>query len=262
MTDYLLGIDVSKWQGEMNWQTAADAGAKFAFIRAGSIDNSSGYCYTDYHYMRNISLAPDHMPVGCYWYFRPNHSPTKQANYFCDLLEGEDWKLPPVLDLETTGGLSPVAVSNESGEFIAQVYQRTKYWPIVYSRSYFLHDRTIDHPLFHECDLWIARYTSKPEPWGNPGDYQKAKPPYWDDWTFWQWIADSNLAVEFGGEGPPGSEDDIDLNYFNGDEEDLQEYIGSPFPPTPVLPPNIGVKVNIEIDGQDVKYQGHIDLVE
>jgi hypothetical protein len=54
----------------------------------------------------------------------------------------------------------------------------------------------------------------------------------------------------------------IDLNYFNGDEEAFQEYLGKPFPPSPVLPPSIGVKVNIEIDGLDVKYQGHINKVE
>jgi GH25 family lysozyme M1 (1,4-beta-N-acetylmuramidase) len=47
MSDFLLGTDVSKWQGDMNWEKADSAGANFAFIRAGSIDNISGNCYTD-----------------------------------------------------------------------------------------------------------------------------------------------------------------------------------------------------------------------
>lgn len=258
----LLGIDVSKWQGEMNWERAAEAGAEFAFIRAGSIDNSTGNCYLDYQYYKNVSLAPDNLPIGCYWYFRPNHSAVKQADYFCDLIDGEDWVLPPVLDFETTGGLSPANVTRSLAEFIAHIYQRLAVWPIIYSRSILLHDATVDHPLFKECDLWIARYTTNSEPWGNPGDSEKLKPPYWDEWVFWQWIANSNRAVYFGGEGPPGGDDDIDLNYFNGDEAMFREYIGKPFPPKPVLPPTIGVKVNLEIDGKDVKYQGQIDLVE
>ena len=251
----LLGVDVSKWQGVMDWEKCRNAGAYFAFIRAGSCTYTGGICYTDHQFKNNAKFAPPELPVGYYWYFRPNYSPTVQADYFADLIQDEDWVLPPVLDLETRGGLSPTAVSNASGEFIAQLYQRVNVWPIVYSRSYFLHDRTIDHPLFHECDLWIARYTIKPEPWGNPNDHAKIKPPYWNDWTFWQYVADSDAAVRFGGSGPPNGDDDIDLNWFNGDETTFREYIGAPEPDP--YPDDIGVKV--DVDG--VKYHGHIAKV-
>jgi len=257
MSDYLLGVDVSKWQGDMDWEKCFNAGARFAFIRAGSIDNTSGNCYMDYQYMRNVSLAPDYMPIGCYWYFRPNHDPIRQADYFSDLIDEEAWLIPPVLDLETTGGLNPGGVTGAAVAFIAQVYNNLNIWPIVYSRSYFLHDQTTNNPLYAECDLWIARYTTKPEPWGNPGDAVKFKPPYWDDWTFWQYIADSNAAVQYGGEGPPGGDDDIDLNYFHGDQAAFDEYINKPPAPTP-LPNDIGVKV--DIDG--VKYWGRISRVD
>ena len=259
----ILGVDVSKWQGEMSWEVTAAAGAQFAFVRAGSIDNVSGNCYTDYQFVRNASFAPEHMATGYYWYFRPNHDATKQANYFCDLIENEEQSLPPVLDLETSGNKTPLQVTNASATFIARVYERLLKWPIVYSRSYFLHDQTVDHPLFHECDLWVARYTLNAKPWGNPGDYAKTKPPYWDDWKFWQYIANSNRAEEFGGEGPPGGDDDIDLNYFNGDEATFNAYINKPQPPAQVqLPASCFGKLNFEIDGKDVKYQGTLNLVE
>ena len=253
----LLGVDVSKWQGDMNWDQCASAGAGFAFVRAGSIDNTSGNCYTDYQFIRNISLAPDYIPTGCYWYFRPNHDPIKQADYFSDLIGEEAWLIPPVLDLETTGGKTPSAVTGAAAAFIAQVYNNLNAWPIIYSRSYFLHDQTANHPLWSECDLWIARYTVKPAPWGNPGDAAKMKPPYWDDWKFWQYIAESNRATEFGGEGPPGGDDDIDLNYFNGEQAEFDEYIHKP-PATPQLPPSIGIKVDVG----GVKYWGQINKVE
>jgi lysozyme len=259
MTDYVLGVDVSKWQGDMNWEKCAEAGAKFAFIRAGSITLTTGACYTDYHFLRNASLAPDHLPVGYYWYWRPNHDPVKQADYFCDLIEDEEQSLPPVIDMETSGGLTARLVTESAVAFIAKVYDRLKVWPIVYSRGYWLNRYTISHPIWNECDLWAARYKSTlTEPWSDG----YAVPRDWDTWTFWQYIANSNRAVEFGGEGPPGGDDDIDLNWFNGDEEAFQEYLGKPFPPSPVLPPDIGVKVNIEIDGKDVKYQGKVNLVE
>ena len=259
MSDNVLGVDVSKWQGDMNWEKCAAAGAKFAFIRAGSIDNVSGNCYIDYQFMRNASFAPEHMPVGYYWYFRPNHDAVKQADFFCDLIENEEQVLSPVIDIETSGNRSARQVTDAMVAFIAKVYDRLKVWPIVYSRSYWLNANTLTHPFWNECDLWVARYKSSlTEPWSDG----YAVPRDWDDWTFWQYIANSNAAVVYGGEGPPGGDDDIDLNYFNGDQAAFDEYCDKPFPPSPVLPPSIGVKVNIEIDGKDVKYQGKVNLVE
>jgi lysozyme len=247
----VLGVDVSKWQRDMDWDKCDEAGAKFAFVRAGSINNVTGACYTDYEFLRNASLAPEHMPTGYYWYFRPNHDPVKQADYFCDLIEGEEQSLPPVIDLETSGNRTPRQVTEAAAAFIAKVYDRLTVWPIVYSRSYFLHDATIDHPLFHECDLWIARYTSRSQPWGNLFDYPKTKPPYWDDWTFWQYTS-SGSGAEYGAKSRA-----IDLDYFNGDQEAFDEYIQKPHT-SPEPPPDIGVKVDIE----GVKYWGRINKVE
>lgn len=254
----ILGVDVSKWQGEMNWDTCAEAGAQFAFVRAGSIDNVTGGCYTDYQFVRNASFAPEHMPTGYYWYFRPNHDATKQANYFCDLIENEEQSLSPVIDLETNGNRTPRQVTDAAATFIAKVYERLTVWPIVYSRAIWLNANTMPHPLWAECDLWIARYKSTlTAPWSD----RVCIPRDWDDWTFWQYIADSNRAVEFGGEGPPGGDDDIDLNYFNGDEAAFNAYIKKPLPQVQ-LPASGFVKLNFEIDGKDVKYQGTLNLVE
>ena len=51
----------------------------------------------------NARVAPDHMPVGYYWYFRPQFDPAAQAEYFCNLIKDKKFSLPPVLDLETDG---------------------------------------------------------------------------------------------------------------------------------------------------------------
>lgn len=253
------GIDVSYWQGLWDWDISVEKDIKFAFIRAGSITNTTGVCYEDYLFRENAEAAPSKLPVGFYWYFRPQHSPTKQADYFCDLIVPEDWLLPPVIDIETSGGLSPAACGDACAEFIGRVYERTTVWPIIYTRGYFWNDHVNYRTIFDECDLWIARYTSKAKPWDNPGDSVKYAPNYWTEWKFWQWIADSNKAVELGGPGPPSGDDDVDLNWFNGDEAKFCEYIGAPAPD--LLPDRIGVKVNLDVGGVDVKYQGHIDRV-
>ena len=256
----ILGIDVSKWQKEMNWAKASLAGAKFAFIRAGSIDNVSGNCYTDYQFDRNADLAPDLMPVGYYWYFRPNHESEKQADYFCDLISEKKQSMPMVMDLEDNGGWGPVGVTNSAAAFALKVYERMDILPLLYSRAYWLNANTVPDPFMKLMELWIARYTSKGKPWGNIlpwPDSPSIKPRDYDTWYFWQWSDGGNgRGAEFGAQSKS-----IDLNYFNGDEAAFEEYIGVE-PQEYTFPPSIGIKANIEVEGVDVKYQGHIEKVE
>jgi lysozyme len=252
------GIDVSKWQGLWDWDISKEKGIKFAFIRAGSI-STGGTLYEDYLFPENAEAAPSRMPVGFYWYFRPNFNPTKQADYFCNLIMDKVWLLPPVLDIETHGNLSSSIVGDRCAEFIARVYEKVNAWPIIYTRGFFWNDYVNYRSIFDECDLWIARYTKWPKPWGNVFGNSKLKPFGWDDWTFWQHSDENNRAVELGGPGPPSGDDDVDLNWFNGDEARFNEYIGAQ--PEPTLPGSIGVKVNLDVGGVDVKYQGHIERV-
>ena len=256
MVDRILGIDVSKWQGLWDWENAEAAGVHFAFIRAGSINNATGACYKDNQFNNNALIAPEYMPVGFYWYFRPNHSAAKQADYFSELIMPENWIMPPVMDLEDSGGLSSNDVSLAAEKFCTRVYKNTTVWPLLYSRSFFLHDQTKPNPIWDNLDLWIARYTlTKPEPWGNSGDSDKLKPPYHDDWTFWQYSMRGDAKL-YGGKGPPLGDDDVDLNWFNGDLDALHKYLG--IFEKPELPETIGV--SLDVNG--VKYQGHVEMVE
>ena len=221
----LIGIDVSFWQGLWDWDISVEQDVRFAFIRAGSCTSSSGVCYEDYLFKENAEDAPDKMPVGFYWYFRPQHNPTAQADYFCDLIRGVDWRLPPVMDIESTGGLSQAAIGDACAEFIGRVYEKLDVWPIIYTRGYFWNDKVAYRSIFDECDLWVARYTNQAKPWGNSRDSTKLAPNYWTDWTFWQYTSQGH-AVYYGGPGPPSGDDDVDLNLFNGTEDEFNEYVG------------------------------------
>jgi lysozyme len=250
----LLGVDVSKWQKEMNWETADSAGANFAFIRAGAV-SIGGELYTDYQFIRNASLAPDYMPVGYYWFFRPQHDPVAQADYFCNLIEDEERHLPPVLDLEKNGGLTPAQVTEAAKTFITQVYANLDLWPLLYTRGWWFNDNTVDDPVWDFVDLWISRYTSKKKPWGNLlpwPDHPKVKPRSFDEWKFWQWSADGNgRGEEFGAES-----NSIDLNWFNGDQAAFDEYISKPQDPD--YPPDL-IDAEMEFDGY--LYEGQLKRV-
>jgi len=214
----LLGIDVSKWQLEMGWHKARSAGARYAFIRAGSISSTGGECYTDYQFERNARIAPDYFPIGFYWYFRPNHDPVGQANYFCSLIRDKRALLPPVLDLETSGELSAQEVTDAAKQFICQVYCRLNVWCLLYSRAIWLNKNTISDDIWAMVDLWVARYINLSGPWSDG----KCKPRDFDQWRLWQKSAGGNgLGPKFGAKSRS-----IDIDYFNGDQAAFDKYAG------------------------------------
>jgi lysozyme len=218
-----LGIDCSRWQGLMNFGKAYVAGARFAFIRAGSCAAVSGTNYVDYQFQRNASTAPTYMPTGAYWFFRPNHSPAAQADYFWNLIKDKAFKLPPVIDVEAHASLDAATVAMRSGQFVNRMRQLSGKWCIVYTRSSFWNPYVGNPAWAKNCDLWAARYYAALDgPWSD-GKY---KPSSWDDWRFWQWSADgNNRGAEFG-----STEHDMCIDYFNGGLTDLREYIGEPPP--------------------------------
>ena len=215
----LLGLDVSKWQGLMNWHKARSAGARFAFIRAGSI-STGGKCYTDYKFQRNAEVAPDYMPIGFYWYMRPQFDPTEQAQYFCNLIKGKRYKMRPVLDLENVGDprLTPLMITFSAIEFAREVFNRLDVWPLLYARAMWLNANTITDELLKTLDLWVARYKRLSGPWSD----DSCIPRDFDEWRFWQYSARNNgRGYEFGAQSKS-----IDLDYFNGDQAAFDRYIG------------------------------------
>jgi len=222
----VLGVDVSFWNGNMNWQKCADAGAKFAFIRAGSVDNTSGKCYTDFKFERNSIIAPYIMPVGYYWYYRPNWSAVSQATYFAGLLDKAQWNLRPVIDVEAPSStwnknITARDYANGLAEFnYTLMTQLNLNKIIIYTRANYWNTTVEKRDGWTTHDLWIARYnTSLAHPWGD-GKYV---PRDWGNWKFWQWQI-STKGYDFGTD--TGSKE-IDLDYFNGTQAEFEAYAGT-----------------------------------
>ncbi len=93
----VYGIDVSKWQGTIDWAKVKADGVVYAFIRV-----SDGINTFDSKFVRNWEEAKKHGILrGVYQYFRPNVDPIAQANLVLENLElyGQG-ELPPVIDAE------------------------------------------------------------------------------------------------------------------------------------------------------------------
>src|SRR5205823_6273117 len=111
------GIDVSYYNGSVNWTTVKNAGYGFAFIRV-----SDGDVFQDPKFSTYWAGAKQAGLIrGAYQYFRPNQSTSAQANLMIAAVgtigAGD---LAPVLDVEATGGLGPSTVASHVRAWVDQ----------------------------------------------------------------------------------------------------------------------------------------------
>lgn len=194
------GLDVSGWQGNVDWSTVAANGAKFAYVKATENTNYQNP-YFSQQYTGSYNAGLKH---GAYHFAIPNGpSAVAQADYFVS--HGGGWSkdgmtLPPMLDIEynpygaTCYGLSQTAMVNWINAFVGEVHAKTSRWPTIYSNLDWWTRCTGNSGAFTGNDpLFVARYASSPG----------TLPGGWPFYTFWQ-FADSGKF--------PGDQD-----VFNGD---------------------------------------------
>lgn len=209
----LQGIDVSHWQGSMDWRKAADAGAVYAWLKA-----SDGSTYVDPEYARNAAGARDAgLLFGPYHYFRNSIDPILQADHFARVVKsGPEPTLPPALDFEdTTGEISAVNMR----KFVERVNALLGR-PIIYTGAWYWTPARLGGTqewakLF---PLWIADY-----------DGAVAIPSDWRDWTVHQYTS-SGDGIAFGADSAR-----IDRNRYRGTREELAVLrIPPPAPPSSI----------------------------
>ena len=151
------GFDVSKWQGDIDWDVFGTKG-DFFIIRAGSIDNVTGVCYADYKLERNAELAiATGKPVGFYFYFRPQFNAYKQADYFCELIKDYKWRIFPSIDVEETGNKSAAVIVTGVNQFLSRVSKNLKTERMNYTSPGFW---TFTTSWAHNDHLWCAGWNS------------------------------------------------------------------------------------------------------
>ena len=202
------GIDVSHWQGEIDWKKMKEAGVKFAFIKASEFPDKKLSMYVDEKFKVNRQGAEENgIYWGAYHFFRTHIDPVHQAESFCEVV-GEVTSLPVVLDLEVAGCKGTQLVRKVKS-FIETAYSITGRKPIIYTsggfwRPYMTYQNLSDVDWAAEYPLWMARYTS-----------QWPAPIYpWSAWDFWQYSDHGRL---------PGTKANVDLNWFVGSLDDLRE---------------------------------------
>ncbi|WP_316802858.1 glycoside hydrolase family 25 protein [Pedobacter nototheniae] len=189
------GIDVSYYQGKINWQKVKsmkedEVNIKFAFIKA-----TEGILLVDPYFQRNWREAPKAGIVcGAYHFFRPKKDGKTQAKFFLQVVNIEKGDLAPVVDIESLDGVSPLKMRTELMDFLNYVELKTKVRPIIYSGLTFYKDYLEDY--FEGYPLWIAHY------------YQPRLNLDKSKWSFWQHSDKARIN---------GIGHIVDFNAFNGD---------------------------------------------
>jgi GH25 family lysozyme M1 (1,4-beta-N-acetylmuramidase) len=207
-TTGLPGIDVSHWQGTINWTQVKNSGVVFAFCKA--TENTD---FTDPRFSANWSAMKSLGIVrGAYHYARYLLSPpVEQARFFVDTVRPQAGDLPLVIDTEESRneGATPAQVWAWLQACVAEIKRLTGKAPIIYTReNYWRID--VGNPADNlGCPLWTARWN--PDPF-TPFPLPRA----WGNWNFWQYRVAPAGTV-------PGISGEIDQDFFNGTLSQLKK---------------------------------------
>ncbi len=190
------GVDVSHWQGSINWNSVYSSGYRFAFVKA-----TEGTSYVDPKFTTNMQNGKSAgLYMGAYHFARPSsNNPEAEADHFVNTAGSyiKDGYLRPVLDLETGTSLGWSGLSDWARRWLQRVEQLTGVEPILYVNAYYASNL---QSYLTSYDLWIAHYTYNPNTSPNTGK--------WSTWMFWQYSDKGTVSGISGG---------VDLNVFNGD---------------------------------------------
>lgn len=202
----IWGIDVSHYQGKIDWKKTKGSGLRFAYIKA-----TEGTDFVDSRFERNWKDAKRlGVPRGAYHFYRLCKDAKKQAANFIRTVPAEFSSLPPVIDLELHKNCSKPpnrdAFLRDLKKFSKLLEKEYEKKPILYVIWDFYEKYLIGE--VNDFSLWIS------DPWG----HEEPVLPEVRKWTLWQYDYKGRLK---------GISGDVDLNFFNGDEEQFQKFLHS-----------------------------------
>jgi len=196
------GIDVSHYQGVIDWALVAEAGMAFAFIKA-----TEGTSEVDPQLQDNWSGAKAAgLLRGAYHFFQPGEDPQQQAENFLSAVQTVPGDLPPVLDVEIPGDASEILAGVKA--WLTAVAHATAKTPILYTSPSFWAQLGTSVSGFSQFPLWVAEY----------GVTTPKIPEGWTAWTFWQFSESGSVS---------GIEGAVDLDVFQGTLPQLRQMAGA-----------------------------------
>lgn len=200
------GIDVSKYQGDIDWPEVRKAGVAFAFIKATEGGDRVDDRFD--RYWRGASAAGiPHAPYHFYYFCTPAEV---QARWFIRNVPKSAVKMPPVLDMEWNPASpscklrpDPQTVRREMKTWLDIVERHFGKKAIIYTTVDFHRENIDGH--FRDHQFWLRSVAA------HPGDIYPNHP-----WSFWQYTGTGKM---------PGIEGDVDINAFAGTRAEWRAWL-------------------------------------
>lgn len=176
-----LGIDVSRWQGEIDFNRVKKNGIDFVIIKAGGSD--AGF-YTDRYFESNYRKAKEAgLFVGAYYFvgrkFLSAADGVADAKRFLKMLEGKQFEYPVVLDIESTPKEQRRNATTAAIEF-CRTLELNGYYVSIYGSDISTFCDRLELQRLNAFDKWVARYG--------------ADPSYVKNFGMWQFTSGGNVA--------------------------------------------------------------------
>ena len=185
------GIDVSEWQGDIDFEAVRQSGIDAVYIRAGE---GSDYvdAYFESHYQGALAAG---LKIGYYHYVTAQNEEEarEQARFFCSLIRGKTVDLYPAMDFESFPGLDVEEINVIGAAFIETLKDCLGYTPSLYSDTN--NTASVWDSSFASYPLWVAEY----------GPAVPSNTGYWATWDGFQYSDAGNV---------PGISGQVDLDYF------------------------------------------------
>ena len=190
--DIFKGIDVSKWQNDINWKKVSADGIDFAMIRS-----SYGSEHTDEKLKKNVAGCEKYgIDYGFYHYTyaKSDSEARKEAKYFLKTIKNYDPTYPVVLDIEEEyfKKMSRKKVTDIIVAFMEEL-ENAGYYAMIYSSPNFINNYT-DFSRLTKYDIWIACW----------GDEDRLNSYYDGHYGMWQYSSTGSVR---------GITGDVDLDY-------------------------------------------------
>ena len=201
--NYLRGIDVSEYQGIINWGKLKSNQKKdslsFLVVRGTAGKNHRDRFFkSNYREAKKIGI-----PIGVYHYYRPNERSKEQADYYIQNIKLSPGDLPPILDIEKISNVQSISKLKKGiKNWLEIIEDHYGVKPILYTYTYFYNTYLGDD--FSNYKLWIANYSNVNAPLPN------------NNWIIWQYSEKGRVE---GIKGP------VDLNVFKGTQQELKNIL-------------------------------------
>lgn len=163
----VLGIDVSKWNKEIDWEAVKASGVEFVIIRCGYRGSKTGVLVEDPYFRKNIEGAKAAgLDVGVYFFTQAitRGEAVEEASMVLSLIKDYELEYPIFIDTEGSGGRADgldVSTRTDICRAFCETIEQAEYESGVYaSRNWFYNQ--VDDDVLSQYTIWVAEYREEP----------------------------------------------------------------------------------------------------